>query len=124
VKVVNAPFRTEPAPSVEEPPLWKQEIVQDTLRNGAVPGALALVALVIVFGLIRPALKAAAPVPAPAAGRQLDAVVADDIEMPGGPAALAAPRGPDRLSGARTLARDNPAAVANIVRGWVSKDSA
>ena len=47
-----------------------------------------------------------------------------EIEMPGSPAALGGPRGPDRLTGARTLARDNPAAVANIVRGWVSKESA
>ena len=120
VKVINAPFRSEPAPPVESVPLWKQEVVQDTLRLGAVPGALALVALAIVFGLIRPALKTSAtPVPA-AAGRQLDAVVADEIEMPA--AALAAPRAQEKLVGARSLARDNPAAVANIVRGWVSKE--
>jgi hypothetical protein len=36
-----------------------QPWVQDLLRAGAAPAALALVALVIVFALIRPALKAA-----------------------------------------------------------------
>ena len=78
-------------------------------------------ALAIVFGLIRPALKTSAtPVPA-AAGRQLDAVVADEIEMPA--AALEAPRAQEKLLGARSLARDNPAAVANIVRAWVSKEA-
>jgi flagellar M-ring protein FliF len=103
--------------------LWKQDVVQDTLRNGAVPAALALVALAIVFGVLRPALKAAAA-PAPA-GRQLDAVVGDDIAMPHHhqPAMLEPPRASDKLQGARTLARDNPAAVATIVRTWVSKDA-
>jgi flagellar M-ring protein FliF len=79
------------------------------------------VALAVVFGVLRPALKAASP-PAPA-GRQLDAVVADDIDMPQQqPAMLQQPR-QDKLLGARTLARDNPAAVATIVRTWVSKDA-
>jgi flagellar M-ring protein FliF len=121
VKVINAPFRSEPAPPVESVPLWKQDVVQDTLRNGAVPGALALIALAIVFGLIRPALKASAAPASAVAGRQLDAVVADDIEMPA--PALAAPRAQEKLVGARSLARENPAAVANIVRGWVSKET-
>jgi flagellar M-ring protein FliF len=122
VKVVNAPFRTQPTPAAVEPvPLWKQEVVQDTLRNGAVPAALALVALAVVFGVLRPALKAASP-PAPA-GRQLDAVVADDIDMPQQQPAMLQPPRQEKLQGARTLARDNPAAVATIVRTWVSKDA-
>ena len=67
----------------------------------------------------------------PWAGGALDATV-DDPEvlpaLPGGPSQalpiLAAPMSSDRLEAARQLARDNPGAVANIVRNWVSKEAA
>jgi len=120
VRVVNAPFRVEAAPPAEEVPLWKQPWVQDMLRAGAAPGALALVALVIVFSLIRPALKAAM-VPPPVVGTKLDEVVDGDSPLPGAVVpALEAPRSNAKLEAARSLAKENPAAVANIVRGWVS----
>jgi flagellar M-ring protein FliF len=38
--------------------------------------------------------------------------------------ALEAPRASDKLEAARKLAKDNPAAVANIVRGWVNGETA
>jgi flagellar M-ring protein FliF len=117
VKVVNAPFKADPALKPEELPLWKQSWLLDLVRAGAVPGSLALVALMVVFGLIRPALRSALPAPSQK-GTQLDAVVADDEKLPALPA-LEAPRISNQLEGARQLAKDNPAAVANIVRGWV-----
>ncbi|MEW6706690.1 MAG: flagellar basal-body MS-ring/collar protein FliF [Pseudomonadota bacterium] len=122
VKVINAPFKADPALKPEELPLWKQPWVLDLVRAGAVPGALALVALVVVFGLIRPALRSALP-PPPAKGSKLDAVVADEEKLPALPA-LEAPRISSQLEGARMLAKDNPAAVANIVRGWVKGETA
>jgi flagellar M-ring protein FliF len=36
---------------------------------------------------------------------------------------LEAPANNDRLQMARALAKDNPAAVANIVRSWVARDA-
>ena len=124
VRVINAPFRVETAPAAEDLPFWQKPWVQDLLRAGLAPGALALVALVIVFTLLRPALKAAlAPPPAPPPGTQLDEVVADDGPMATLPA-LDAPRINSKLEAARRLARDNPAAVAHIVSGWVSGESA
>jgi flagellar M-ring protein FliF len=64
-----------------------------------------------------------------AVGGQLDAVVADDEKLPeltgpGGVPALEEPKVNAKLMAARALAKDNPAAVANIVRGWVSGESA
>jgi flagellar M-ring protein FliF len=124
VKVVNAPFQVEKI-VVEDVPMWKQPEVQDLLRTLAVPGALALLAMIVVFGAVRPAIKAAqSPKPAP----RLDTVVDDAAELPGLNAAellpaLEAP-GPDkRLEQARQLAKDNPAALANLVRGWVAKEA-
>ena len=128
VQVVNAPFHAEPAPAVDALPLWQQPWVQDLLRSAAAPAALALVALFTLFGLVRPAMKAVfAPAPAAKGGR-LDAVVADGETLPPvGPAtppALEAPAMQGKLDVARALAKDNPAAVANIMRGWVNGEAA
>jgi flagellar M-ring protein FliF len=98
------------------------------LRAGGVPASLAFIALLVVFGLIRPAMRAVNPPPVPEPGATLDAVVDDDQALPGLPApnvkSLEAPRNTDRLDQARALAKENPAAVANIVRGWVSGEAA
>jgi flagellar M-ring protein FliF len=124
VKVINAPFRTTPVETVEVP-LWKQPELIDLLRAAAVPGALALVALLVFFGLLRPALKAALA-PPPVAG-SVDALVDDRPDLPT-PAAetavLEAPRSARQLEDARSMAKQNPAAVAGIVRGWVSGEAA
>lgn len=126
VRVVNAPFRVETLPPPEAVPLWQQPWLLELLRSLAAPGALAIAALVIVFGLIRPAVRAAAP-PAlpPARGTQLDTVVADVERLPEPesvetPALEAARLSHGKLQAARTLAKDNPTVVANIVRNWVN----
>lgn len=128
VKVINAPFRVEKLDEPQELPLWKQPQALDLLRAAAVPGALIAMALLIIFGVVRPALKAAGA--AGPARRALDATVDDTEVLPalsGGPGrsmpVLAAPMSSDRLDAARQLARDNPSAVANIVRNWVSKEA-
>jgi flagellar M-ring protein FliF len=73
---------------------------------------------------VRPALKAALPA-APPKGAQLHAVADEAVPLPVAmPAQLAAPQANEKLIGVRGLAKDNPAAVANIVRGWVSKEAA
>lgn len=127
VQVINAPFHTEaPAPEVELP-LWEQPWVQDLLRSGATPAALVLVALIALFGFVRPALKAAMTPPAPPPGSQVDAVVADEESLPlpePEPAQLEAPMANDKLEAARRLAKENPAAVANIMRSWVNPEAA
>ena len=132
VKVINAPFKVE-KPVEDTTPLWKQPEVQEMVRTLALPLGLALLALIIVFGAIRPALKAARP---PEPVQLVDAVVDDAQELPAiegsaeeaaqlaanQMAALPAPEddAQKRLEQARKMAKDNPAAVANIVRGWVS----
>jgi flagellar M-ring protein FliF len=134
VKVINAPFQVDKLPPAEVLPLWQQPWLLDLLRAGAVPGALALVALGLIFGVVKPTLKQALTppaLPAPDAttadtkGGQLDAVVDDITALPGvgglpGMPALEAPKDNAQLEAARQLARDNPAAVANIMRDWVS----
>ena len=129
VKVINAPFKVE---SIEknETPWWKQPEVLDMIRLVGIPASLAFVGLLVVFGLVRPAMKAALkPQALPALpGATLDAVVDDDQTLPGLPApevrALAGPSTDERLARARSMAKQNPAAVASIVSGWVSGEPA
>lgn len=126
LKIISAPFLQEKHEELDLP-LWKQPFVLDLLRTAAVPLALVLVALIAVFGMVRPAIKAANPPPPEAAdtASQLDAVVDDDNELPalGADGALPALSGPvanEKLERARLLARENPIAVANIMRNWIN----
>jgi flagellar M-ring protein FliF len=129
VRVVNAPFRGDTAPATDTVPVWQQPWLNELLRSAAAPGLLALVALVIVFGLLRPALTAMlAPPPPPAPGTQIDEVVGGEgnplLSGPGRTPQLEGPRSSEKLDAARAMAKQNPAAVANIVRGWVSGEVA
>ncbi len=125
VKVVNAPFRRE-VPAEIELPLWKQPELIDWVRTLAVPGALAAVALLVMLGLVRPALKAARE--PSVRGKTLNAVVQDEESLPplsgGGLPVLEAPRSTAQLDQARHIAQQNPAAVAGIVRDWVGGQAA
>jgi len=130
VRVVNAPFRVEALPPAEELPLWKQPWVIDLARSAAAPAALALVALVIVFSLIRPAMTAMLAPAVPPPGSRLDETVDGNPALPGPDRrptealALGGPRANERLDAVRALAKENPAAVAQIVRGWVNGEPA
>jgi flagellar M-ring protein FliF len=126
VKVVNVPFRAEPVPAADDTPLWQQPWLVDLLKTAAAPFALALVALVVVFKLIKPAmtqlLAPPPPPPPPPPGSQLDEVVGSESTP-----ALPPPEEPkyaSKIDAARAMARQNPAAVASIVRGWVNGEKA
>jgi flagellar M-ring protein FliF len=129
VKVINAPFRVEAATVAEDLPVWKQPWVVDLLKSAAAPAALALVALVVVFKLIRPALVTMLapppPPPEPEVGSQLNEVVSDEQSAANNAEQLMLEQTQlKRLDHARAMARNNPAAVALIVRGWVSGETA
>jgi flagellar M-ring protein FliF len=127
VKVINAPFKVT-ALDKTELPLWKQPETVDLLRASLVPGGLALVALLVFFGMVRPAMRTAlAPPPTAAAapGASLNAVVDDEQSLPGADVpALEGPSNAELLNDARALAKENPQAVAGIVRGWVNGEAA
>jgi flagellar M-ring protein FliF len=123
VKVINAPFKIEASMTPEELPIWKQQWLLDLLRAGGVPAGLTLVALAVLFGLVRPAVMAAlAPPVIESREEGLNAVVddANELSMDELPQLLEAPQMARKLESARQLAKDNPTAVANIVRDWVN----
>ncbi|RZM03914.1 MAG: flagellar basal body M-ring protein FliF [Variovorax sp.] len=148
VNLMNAPFLVDATTQAPELPLWKKPETLELVRSLAWPIGLAVIGTIVLFGLVRPGLKAMAVVPAPAAlpapgtagalaapGATLDAMLAEEplrpaLASPANGAAPALAATPEvvpeqaRLEGARQMARDNPGAVANIVKSWVNGDAA
>jgi len=133
VNLMNAPFAAEKS-DLTEVPLWRQPEVLDTARSFAWPlGMLALAAMVF-FGVIRPGMKSMTqPMDKSTDGvtdvegreGQLNALEADQPDRPQltgpGSGESAQPTAAEqRLEDARKLTRDNPAAVANIVKAWIN----
>ncbi|MDY0748410.1 flagellar basal-body MS-ring/collar protein FliF [Paucibacter sp. R3-3] len=141
LKIISAPFVAEKVDNTEAP-LWKQPWLLDLIRASAVPAALVIVALIAVFGMVRPAMRSLNPPPPEAAdaAQELDAIVDDPNELPGGAGGAGGANGSIGSSGglhglpmlegpsenatqalerARLMARTNPVAVANIMRNWM-----
>ncbi|MFK7962775.1 MAG: flagellar basal-body MS-ring/collar protein FliF [Burkholderiaceae bacterium] len=136
INIMNSPFQQ--AAIVEEPdlPLWQDPQMISMAMDLARHLGIALLGLVVVFKVIRPAMKAmTAPPPEqaqleqdPAPGgdsagtsQLVDTVVEDEVELmsPEEQARLEAQKRRDETL---RLARENPKAVAHIVRDWVTED--
>ncbi len=129
VNLMNAPFQVESVP-VEQTPVWRQPETLDLARSLAWPVGLFLFGSLVLLGLVRPALRnLASTAPATARGK-LDALEAEAPQRPAlpPPTRNAAPAQPTeeqlRLEDARVLTRENPVAVANIIKSWVNGDPA
>lgn len=132
VNLVNAPFNEVKTAEAAALPLWQRADVMDLARSFAWPLALLGTALLVIFGLVRPVLKLMknpAPRVATLQPQALDAVLDDAPERPGLPQPTASVASDvitpeqQRLSDAKRLALENPAAVANIVKGWVNGEA-
>lgn len=132
VNLMNAPFVVE-RPEQLDIPIWRQPEVTSLAQSLAWPlGTLALASLVLL-GFVKPAMKAlteSRPRAAHASGRenQLDAMESEQPERPHLVAPSAHADGvmtPSelRMEEARKLTRDNPAAVANIVKSWINGEA-
>ncbi|MCE1194351.1 MAG: flagellar M-ring protein FliF [Acidovorax sp.] len=130
VNLMNTPFQVEATPTTDIP-LWKQPEMIDLAKTLAWPVGAVLFAALVLMGLVRPALKGASPEAAkaratPVAGGQLDALESETPERPALPAPSAKnevlPATPEqlRLEEARVLAKENPMAVANILKTWLN----
>ena len=132
VNLMNTPFQVTVTPT-NEVPLWKQPEMIELAKSLAWPVGAVLFAALVLLGLVRPALKRA-PVEkvnaVPVPGGQLDALEAETPERPALPspakkdaAAVATPE-QLRLEDARVLAKENPMAVANILKTWLNGEPA
>ena len=129
VNLMNAPFALEKV-VVTEVPWWRQPEVQDLARSLAWPVGTLLFAALVLLGVVRPALKTLSqPPPEIVTTHQLDAIESEEPERP----QLEAPdktnelavatSGELALEDARKLTRDNPQAVANIVKSWINGEA-
>lgn len=131
VRVVNIPFRAEPKAEPEAVPAWRQPWLLDLLRAAGMPAALTLVALMLLLGVVRPALRPDAPPqlpkPSETASSALHALVDDSESLPAAvdaeALALEAPKVQQQLTDARALAKDKPQAVANMMRSWMGGEA-
>jgi flagellar M-ring protein FliF len=144
VNVVNASFRSEPAPAdapLEKIALWETPLFRDMAKLGA--GVIVL--LVLSLAVLRPMIKALMP---SAQTRGLLTASADSVAISSGGAAAAlsggapqqgfvgdaaggghaaAPPAPaipydQQITNARALVNQDPKRVAQVVRNWVSVD--
>ncbi|QNP58945.1 flagellar basal-body MS-ring/collar protein FliF [Paenacidovorax monticola] len=127
VNLMNTPFLVDATPATDLP-LWKQPEMIELAKSFAWPVGMVLFALLVLLGLVRPALRTPKAQPAAAvlpAGSQVDALEAENPERPALPPPVKAvdlPATPEqlRLEEARVLAKENPVAVANILKTWVN----
>ncbi|MCO8251954.1 flagellar basal-body MS-ring/collar protein FliF [Comamonas thiooxydans] len=118
VNLVSAPFMDGGAAPVELP-MWKDPEIQAMAKSLGVPIALALFGALVLLGLVRPLLKGRNTGP----GGQLNAIEAEALDRPALPAPakeLSPTKEQERLDQARHLAKQNPIAVANIVKTWIN----
>jgi len=129
INVVNAPFSREEAAKEPELPLWKQPFALDIAKDGARWLGLLVIAMLVIFAVIRPALKALAPKPPPAPPavekeqNRLSTTVENEVALPAPPGVTDQATAVNRQEEIMKLAKDNPATVANVVRNWVNNES-
>lgn len=127
VNLVNAAFNDVKLPEAEALPFWQQADTIDLARSLAFPAGMVLLALIVFLGLVRPALRMMKAPPAPREVTPLNAILNEAPERPGLPQPAAVDEDtPERrrMTDAKRLALENPAAVANIVKGWVNGEAA
>jgi flagellar M-ring protein FliF len=128
VSVINSAFQrpAEPEP-LPTPPLWEQPWIQDLIKQ-----ALAAVAvLLLVFGVLRPVLRSlaekGAQVPVAVPNQQGRNVGEDQVTLSGPqqgqlPGPQAGSQYDTQLITAKTMANQDPARVAQVVKSWVAAD--
>ena len=108
LNLVNAAFSQPELANIEPTPFLQRPDVLNLAKEGGKAVLFLLLTAIVVFGVLRPAVKSIGtapllPEPAPAAP------------------ALAAPLNGTQasLEGVRQIAKSDPAAVANVVKSWV-----
>ncbi len=132
VNLMNASF-TRTAAETNEVAWWKQPDNQDLIKSFAWPLGMLALGLVLFLGMVRPALKMMQPQPVTLTpvgnnsdAAQLDAVLDDQPERPALPTPVQNEVTAEmlRLDDAKRLAKENPVAVANIIKSWVGGEAA
>lgn len=115
VNLMNTPFQKEVDPNINLP-WWQQAETVEMARSIMWPVGLVVAALILMFGVVRPLVKMRRK-----KQESLDLLEAEDLDRPALPQKSGeTPPEQLRLEQARVLAKQNPIAVANIIKVWVS----
>ena len=115
INVVNTPFTQPDVLPAADVPMWKDPDNISTAKDIGKNVAFALLGAYLLFGVLRPAIRrisAQAPV------TTTTQVITSDVEATATPALAY----PEHLQRARQLARDDPKAIAGMVRNWVAAE--
>ncbi|MEQ1916527.1 MAG: flagellar basal-body MS-ring/collar protein FliF, partial [Gallionella sp.] len=131
LNVQNAAFNLEKE-VVDEIPLWKQPDIVDLAKDVAKYLLIAIIMMIVIFGVIKPALRPLITVPekedeehhdaAGGAEGGIDITEGEDFtqtdgEIPQQPAVQPYEQG---LQAARQIAQDDPRIVASVIKDWVN----
>ncbi len=113
LNLVNAAFTQPEVAAVEAVPFLQRPDVLALAKEGGKALLFLVLTAIVVFGVLRPALKSIGTAPP-----------VREIPPPPPTPALAAPGVPPSIEGMRQIAKADPAAVANVVKAWVGDTKA
>jgi flagellar M-ring protein FliF len=116
LNVVNAAFNQPELAAVEPLPLWQQPDALALAKEGGKALLFLLLTLIVVFGVVRPALKSIGSAP-----RVVEAPAAPAIAAP---TSTAGALTMSQIDHVRQIAKSDPATVANVVKAWVGDSKA
>ena len=117
LNVVNSPFAGAEKEVIPEVPMWKQPENIELAKQSGKQFLIAALVLYLVLGVLRPMLKRLAAPQSKVGGELLTANAAAGLPQ-GQQAQLGSMD--QGLAQARQLAKENPKAVAGVVKNWVS----
>jgi len=116
LNLVNAPFSQPELAALEPVPLTQRPEVLALAKEAGKAVLFLVLTGIVVFGVLRPAVKAIGAAPK---------VLAEIVPDGGAKPALEAPPPgggtPASLEGVRQIAKSDPVAVANVVKTWVGE---
>lgn len=118
ISVVNSAFKVEEPEKVPEIPVWKNPEYIELGKTAAKQLLIAALALYLVFGIVKPAMRKLSQVPPPPAlpmpGQHAIAADGTVARLPG------AQSYEQSLQNAKQIAKQDPKVVANVVKEWVN----
>jgi flagellar M-ring protein FliF len=124
LNVVNSVFSTVDLGTPEALPAWKQPEMVALGKQIGQAMLFLMLTLIVVFGVVRPALKAIATVPRPVAPPPAPEATAAASAAPGALPQLEVSAPNPALENLRNIAKTDPATVANVVKAWVGDSKA
>jgi flagellar M-ring protein FliF len=123
LNVSNVPFSTPDLANREDSPLWKDPTFVSIAKQAAIYLGLLILLLLVINKVIKPAIQTmnnSLATPLPASPQLLASVGADESEQK----ALPDPSSQNelKLNQVRSLAQQDPRAVAEVVKQWVGKN--